>query len=146
MTLSFDTTTSSIGNIRGSKLRPLAVTSERRSPALPDVPTTAEAGFPGVIMTTWYGLFGRNVARAHRALAAGRGARARAAGHEGPHRNACGRARWREIGGIRGLYPRAARAHGQAGQGGGTETPSKCRNAMIFTGSLFDPCPEEEKC
>jgi len=58
VTLSFDTTASSIGNIRGGKLRPLAVTSERRSPALPDVPTTAEAGFPGVIMTTWYGLFG----------------------------------------------------------------------------------------
>ncbi len=58
VTLSFDTTASSIGQIRGGKLRPLAVAAPQRSPALPGVPTTAEAGFPGVVMTTWYGLFG----------------------------------------------------------------------------------------
>ena len=37
--------------------RPLAVMSPARSPQLPEVPTLAEAGFPGVEMTTWYGLF-----------------------------------------------------------------------------------------
>jgi tripartite-type tricarboxylate transporter receptor subunit TctC len=58
VTMSFDTTASSIGLIRGGKLKALAVASSKRAPALPGVPTTAEAGFPGVEMTTWYGLFG----------------------------------------------------------------------------------------
>jgi len=53
----FDTTSSSMPHIRSGKLRPLAVMSPRRSPELPDVPTLAEAGLPGVEMTTWYGLF-----------------------------------------------------------------------------------------
>ena len=58
VTLSFDTTASSIGQIRGGKLKALAVAAPQRSPALPGVPSTAEAGFPGVVMITWYGLFG----------------------------------------------------------------------------------------
>ena len=58
VTLSFDTTASSIGQIRAGKLKALAVASPKRASALPDVPTTAEAGFPGVEMITWYGLFG----------------------------------------------------------------------------------------
>ena len=53
----FDTTSSAIGQIKGGKVRALAVTSPKRSPELPDVPTLAEAGFPGLEMTTWYGLF-----------------------------------------------------------------------------------------
>jgi tripartite-type tricarboxylate transporter receptor subunit TctC len=55
--LMFDTTSSSIGQIKGGKLRPLAVMTARRSPELPDVPTLAEAGFPGLEMSTWYGVF-----------------------------------------------------------------------------------------
>ena len=58
VTMSFDTTASSIGNIRAGKLRALAVAAPVRAAALPDVPTTAQAGFPGVEMITWYGLFG----------------------------------------------------------------------------------------
>jgi len=58
VTMSFDTSASSIGNIRGGKLKALAVAAPKRTPALPNVPTTAEAGFPGVEMVTWYGLFG----------------------------------------------------------------------------------------
>jgi tripartite-type tricarboxylate transporter receptor subunit TctC len=58
VSMSFDTTASSIGQIRGGKLKALAVTSPRRAAALSSVPTTAEAGFPGVEMVTWYGLFG----------------------------------------------------------------------------------------
>ena len=53
----FDTTSSAIGQIKGGKVRALAVTSPKRSPELPDVPTLAEAGFPGLEMTTWYGVF-----------------------------------------------------------------------------------------
>jgi tripartite-type tricarboxylate transporter receptor subunit TctC len=55
--LMFDTTSSAIGQIKGGKLRALAVTSPKRSPELPDVPTMAEAGYPGFEMTTWYGVF-----------------------------------------------------------------------------------------
>jgi tripartite-type tricarboxylate transporter receptor subunit TctC len=55
--LMFDTTSSSIGQIKGGKLRPLAVMTAKRSPELPDVPTLAEAGFPGLEMSTWYGVF-----------------------------------------------------------------------------------------
>jgi tripartite-type tricarboxylate transporter receptor subunit TctC len=55
--LMFDTTSSAIGQIKGGKLRPLAVMTAKRSPELPDVPTLAEAGYPGLEMTTWYGVF-----------------------------------------------------------------------------------------
>jgi len=55
--LMFDTTSSAIGQIKGGKVRALAVMSPKRSPELPDVPTLAEAGFPGLEMTTWYGVF-----------------------------------------------------------------------------------------
>ena len=52
-----DTTSSAMGQIKAGKLKPLAVTSPKRSAELPDVPTLAEAGIPGFEMTTWYGLF-----------------------------------------------------------------------------------------
>jgi tripartite-type tricarboxylate transporter receptor subunit TctC len=47
-----------VPHIRGGRLRALAVTSERRFPALPEIPTIAEAGVPGYDMSTWYGLIG----------------------------------------------------------------------------------------
>jgi tripartite-type tricarboxylate transporter receptor subunit TctC len=53
----FDTTSSAMGQIRGGKLRPLAVTTPKRSSELPDVPTLAESGVRGADMNTWYGLF-----------------------------------------------------------------------------------------
>lgn len=40
----------------GGKLRPLAVTTAKRSPALPDVPTLDEAGLKGFDMGTWFGV------------------------------------------------------------------------------------------
>jgi tripartite-type tricarboxylate transporter receptor subunit TctC len=43
-------------HIRAGKLKALAVTSAKRAPSLPEVPTTAEAGYPGVISDNWYGL------------------------------------------------------------------------------------------
>jgi tripartite-type tricarboxylate transporter receptor subunit TctC len=43
-------------HIKAGKLRPLAVTGAQRSPATPDVPTIAEAGYPGFEASAWYGV------------------------------------------------------------------------------------------
>src|SRR3954465_9305092 len=55
--LIFDTTSSAMGFIRGGKVKALAVMTPKRAAELPEVPTLAEAGVPGVEMSTWYGLF-----------------------------------------------------------------------------------------
>ncbi|GAA4322054.1 tripartite tricarboxylate transporter substrate binding protein [Pigmentiphaga soli] len=43
--------------LRAKKIKVLAVTTSTRSPALPDVPTVAESGYPGYEVVGWYGLF-----------------------------------------------------------------------------------------
>ena len=48
---------SAMAQIKGGKLRPLAVTSAHRSSSLPDVPTVAELGYKDFDVSTWYGLF-----------------------------------------------------------------------------------------
>jgi tripartite-type tricarboxylate transporter receptor subunit TctC len=48
---------SALAQIKAGKLRALAVTSARRSSSLPDVPTVAESGYPGMDVATWYGIF-----------------------------------------------------------------------------------------
>ncbi len=45
-----------LGHIRSGKLKALAITSAKRTQTLPDVPTTAEAGYPNVTSDNWYGL------------------------------------------------------------------------------------------
>jgi len=54
----FDTPGTARNHINAGKMRPLAVTGSKRSPALPDVPTFAEAGFPSVEGEIWQGIFG----------------------------------------------------------------------------------------
>jgi len=48
---------SAMGQIKAGKLRPLAVTSARRSSSLPEVATVAELGYKDFDVSTWYGLF-----------------------------------------------------------------------------------------
>lgn len=55
--MSFDTMPSVIGQIKGGKLRALAVTSPQRNAQLPQVPSMAEAGLPGVEISAWYGIY-----------------------------------------------------------------------------------------
>lgn len=59
---SFDNLAAAAANIRGGKLKALAVTTAARSSAMPDVPTLAEAGagfgLQGFDISTWFGLFG----------------------------------------------------------------------------------------
>lgn len=44
--------------VKAGKLVPLAVTSAKRLPFMPDVPTLVESGYPDMIFPIWYGLFG----------------------------------------------------------------------------------------
>lgn len=55
--MSFDTMPSVIGQIKNGKVRPLAVTSAKRSAQLPQVPTTTEVGMPSVQVNAWYGVY-----------------------------------------------------------------------------------------
>lgn len=54
----FDNFPSSLAMIRAGHIRPLAITGAHRSPALPTLPTFAEAGMPGFDVNAWYGLVG----------------------------------------------------------------------------------------
>jgi tripartite-type tricarboxylate transporter receptor subunit TctC len=57
MDLLCDQATNTAPYIRDGRVQAYAVTSRERLPGLPDLPTTAEAGFPGVAMGAWHGLF-----------------------------------------------------------------------------------------
>ena len=52
----FDQMYSAVPNIKGDKLRPIAITSKKRSPLLPNVPSFAELGYPKVEVLNWQGL------------------------------------------------------------------------------------------
>jgi tripartite-type tricarboxylate transporter receptor subunit TctC len=54
--LMFATSASAIPYIKAGRLRALAVTSSRRSPSVPDLPTVSEAGVPGFEAITWHGV------------------------------------------------------------------------------------------
>ncbi len=56
ITMSFDTITPVLQHIKAGKLRALAVTTGKRSPILPDVPTLDEAGLKGFNLGTWFGI------------------------------------------------------------------------------------------
>jgi len=53
----FDNLANAMAQVKGGKLRALAVTTVKRSPLAPDLPTMAEAGLPGFDISTWFGLF-----------------------------------------------------------------------------------------
>ncbi len=53
----FDGLGSSSQHIKAGKIKALAVASEKRVPAFPNVPTATEAGVPGYVVSTWYGLW-----------------------------------------------------------------------------------------
>ena len=55
----FDSTVAIVPHLKAGKLRPIAISGNKRSPLLPEVPTFAEAGLPGVEAYAWYGFFGR---------------------------------------------------------------------------------------
>ena len=54
--LSFSTVVSSLPHVKSGRLRGLAVTSAKRTPAAPEFPTVAESGLPGYEAVSWYGV------------------------------------------------------------------------------------------
>ncbi len=52
----FDNLANAMAQVRGGTLRALAVTTARRSPLAPELPTMTEAGLPGFDISTWFGL------------------------------------------------------------------------------------------
>ena len=54
----FDSVVSGMPHVKDGKLKALAVTSLKRSPLAPEVPTVAESGLPGFESNTWFGIYG----------------------------------------------------------------------------------------
>ena len=54
----FSSTANAMPHVKAGKLRAIAVTTAKRIPALPDVPTVAESGVPGYDVVLWHGLIG----------------------------------------------------------------------------------------
>jgi tripartite-type tricarboxylate transporter receptor subunit TctC len=52
----FDNLANAMAQVKGGKLKALAVTTAKRSPLAPDLPTMTEAGLPGFDISTWFGL------------------------------------------------------------------------------------------
>ena len=52
-----DTATSAVPMVKGDKVRPLAVAASQRMAEFPNVPTFAEAGYPGFEVSAWYALY-----------------------------------------------------------------------------------------
>ncbi|MBL0897344.1 MAG: tripartite tricarboxylate transporter substrate binding protein BugD [Reyranella sp.] len=52
-----DQSSNSLPHVRAGKIKAYAVTAKQRNAAAPDIPTTAEAGFPGIEVAIWHGLW-----------------------------------------------------------------------------------------
>ena len=57
VSIMFENMPSILPHVQGGKLRGLAVTGAKRSPAMPELPTMIESGFPGFEAGSWYGLY-----------------------------------------------------------------------------------------
>ena len=56
MQFMFSNLTAALPHMKSARLRALAVTGEKRTPIVPELPTVAEAALPGYAVTSWYGL------------------------------------------------------------------------------------------
>ena len=110
----FDNLPSSLPHIQSGKLRALAVASEKRVPALPDIPTYAEAGYPVVNDPSWFGLIAPAGSRPHRQPRARRaGRRAQAARSSQAPRRGGGESGRQFAGGLSQDRRRRAGQHSQ---------------------------------
>ncbi len=102
-----DNLPSVIGHLKEGRLRPLAMTTATRSPAMPEVPTTAEQGFPGVEATAWFGL--QAPARTPREIITRLGAEMNAVVHD--------TATWARLEELGGMKPDVGPNHGTTPEG-----------------------------
>jgi tripartite-type tricarboxylate transporter receptor subunit TctC len=58
LSFTFASALGAMPHVKAGRLRAIAVTSAKRSPALPELPTIAESGVPGYEFILWYGLIG----------------------------------------------------------------------------------------
>ena len=120
----FDNLPSSLPLIKSGKLRAVAVTSLKRAPALPDVPTVAESGFPGFDASSWFGILAPAgtpapiVARLNAEV--NKWLQSPEAQATAPH--AGRRCRRRSARKLRRAYSRGDREMGESGQGLGRES------------------------
>ncbi|MGB9148908.1 MAG: tripartite tricarboxylate transporter substrate binding protein [Burkholderiales bacterium] len=56
ISVAFETAASATPQIKGGKIKALAITTAKRSATMPDLPTVAESGLPGYDVVTWYGM------------------------------------------------------------------------------------------
>ena len=56
VSMMFDSISTSLPQVKGGKLKAIAVTGDKRSPLLPDVPTVKESGVPSFVVNGWYGI------------------------------------------------------------------------------------------
>jgi tripartite-type tricarboxylate transporter receptor subunit TctC len=123
---------SAVPLIESHEVRGLAVSSLKRSDALPDIPTTLEAGYPDSDYVFWVGLFAPAatprdiVQRLHDAAAKALG-RSRGGGQSEEARR---RPHDDDAGGFRRLCQRRDRDHRNGGQGGGDSTELAAREFM----------------
>jgi predicted alpha/beta hydrolase len=105
--------------IRGGKTRALAVSTLRRTPLLPDVPTVAESGYPGFEVTVWYGVVTQSAVPKPilAKLSATLMKTLSLPGDESPPGREHDRGRARYAGAIRGVHRLRNGEMGQGGQG-----------------------------
>jgi tripartite-type tricarboxylate transporter receptor subunit TctC len=53
----FDSMIAIMPHVKSGKVKVIAISGDKRSPLLPNVPTFAESGFPAVVSYAWYGMF-----------------------------------------------------------------------------------------
>jgi tripartite-type tricarboxylate transporter receptor subunit TctC len=56
VSMMFDSISTSLVQVKAGKLKAIAVTGDKRSPLLPDVPTVKESGVPSFVVNGWYGI------------------------------------------------------------------------------------------
>ena len=129
--LMFDNLPPSLPQIKAGKLRALAVTSATRAPALPDVPTVAEAGLPGFEASSWFGVLAPAGTPPAIVDQAQRGNRevARLTGSEGKARGRRREHRRRNARRLRAAHPGRDREVGEGRKGVGRESRLKRRRA-----------------
>ena len=119
----FLSTTTANVQVKAGRLRALAVLSEKRFPAAPDIPSAPEAGFPGLDSSVWFGLFApaRDAESHHREGEPGGRGQPESSGSEERAARAGRGGHADDAGGVRNVRQPRNRQVGQGDQDGGNQ-------------------------